>query len=91
MRFMGCRATKEFDMTLTEYSENQLLAEKTAAKLLALSPRTLRNWRVQGNGPKFVKVSKRAIRYRYGDLIKWSELQTRSSTSDRGILKTILT
>lgn len=72
------------------FDDEQLLPEKTAAQLLSISPRTLRNWRVQGKGPQFVKLSSRAIRYRYGDIIQWSESQTRSSTSDRGILKHIL-
>lgn len=72
------------------FTDEQLLPEKTAAKLLAISPRTLRNWRVKGKGPQYVKVSSRAIRYRYGDLIRWSESQTRTSTSDRGILKNLL-
>lgn len=38
-----------------------------AAQYLRLSPGTLRNWRVDGEGPKHRKVG-RAVRYRLDDL-----------------------
>lgn len=66
---------------------DQLLDEAGAAKHLAVSPRTLRNWRTRGGGPKFVKISDRCIRYRLRDLLEWLEKRTRRSTSDLGILR----
>lgn len=73
-------------MTANKLNSDQYVPEKIAARLLHLSPRTLRNWRVTGAGPKFKKISNRAIRYRVGDLIDWAEGKTRKSTSDLGIL-----
>ena len=67
--------------------EQRLLSESQAARHLAVSPRTLRNWRTRGNGPKFVKVSARCIRYRVKDLSEWTERRTRRSTSDLGIFR----
>jgi len=67
--------------------ENRLLSESQAARYLAVSPRTLRNWRTRGGGPKFVKVSARCIRYRTKDLVDWTEGRTRRSTSDLGIFR----
>ncbi|MBO6796954.1 helix-turn-helix domain-containing protein [Maricaulis sp.] len=64
-----------------------LVDEKSAADFLALSERTLRNWRTRGSGPKFVKISARCIRYRMSDLLDWAERRTRRSTSDLGILR----
>lgn len=64
-----------------------LLDERRAAAYLSVSPRTLRNWRTRGGGPKFVKVSARCIRYRVKDLAEWTERRTRRSTSDLGILR----
>ncbi|WP_417487728.1 helix-turn-helix transcriptional regulator [Maricaulis sp.] len=64
---------------------NALLDESVAAGFLSISPRTLRNWRTRGNGPKFVKISARCIRYRMRDLLAWSDKRTRRSTSDLGI------
>lgn len=46
--------------------------EKEAAAILRLSPRTLRQWRWLGKGPRAVKVSTRCVRYRHDDLDKWS-------------------
>lgn len=66
--------------------EFKLLPEKQAAKLLGLSDRTLRNWRVRGGGPPYVKVSPRCIRYRAADLEAWAAGNLRKSTSDLGIL-----
>lgn len=66
---------------------NALLDEQVASQYLALSPRTLRNWRTRGNGPKFVKISTRCIRYRLRDLLEWSDHRTRRSTSDLGIFR----
>lgn len=61
-----------------------LLRENEAAELLALTPRALQAWRLQGRGPQFVKISARAVRYRPEDLEQWIDAQLRSSTSDPG-------
>ncbi|WP_339745281.1 helix-turn-helix domain-containing protein [uncultured Maricaulis sp.] len=66
---------------------NALIDEDDASKYLAISPRTLRNWRTRGGGPRFVKISARCIRYRMRDLLEWSDKRTRRSTSDLGILR----
>ncbi len=44
-----------------------LIDEDEAARLLAVSPRTLATWRVRARGPAFVKVGG-AVRYRLADL-----------------------
>jgi predicted DNA-binding transcriptional regulator AlpA len=64
---------------------NRLLDEKEAAMYLGFSPRSLQNWRVRGEGPRFIKVSARSVRYRMPDLLAWIEKRTRQSTSDWGI------
>jgi predicted DNA-binding transcriptional regulator AlpA len=40
-----------------------LLDEKELSALLRLSIKTLRNWRSLGQGPTYVKLGKRAVRY----------------------------
>jgi len=45
--------------------------------------KTLRNWRVRGEGPKFLKIG-RLVRYRLSDVLAWEEASLRSSTSDQG-------
>ncbi|MCA9646081.1 MAG: helix-turn-helix domain-containing protein [Acidobacteria bacterium] len=61
-----------------------LLTEVEAATYLNLTRRALQAWRYQGRGPKYVKISARAVRYRVEDLQHWVETRLRTSTSDPG-------
>lgn len=45
-----------------------LLTTEEASALLAVTSKTLVNWRAKREGPAFVKVGKRAVRYRRADL-----------------------
>ncbi len=58
-----------------------LIGEMMAARFLGVSARALQKWRHEGNGPKFVRVSSRCIRYRRRDLIEWSEARIKTSTA----------
>jgi len=49
-------------------SSADLLDESEAAATLNVAVQTLRNWRWRGIGPRFVKLGKRAVRYRRSDL-----------------------
>jgi len=49
-------------------SPGELIDEKEAAAVLAVAMTTLRNWRALKQGPPFVKVGKRMVRYRRSDL-----------------------
>lgn len=44
-----------------------------AAQILGISPRTLSNWRVQGRGPRYVKVgsNRSPVLYRISDIEEW--------------------
>jgi excisionase family DNA binding protein len=55
--------------------DESLLNESEAAKLLAVSVRTLQAWRTRESGPPFVRLG-RAIRYRLKDLIEWVRSKT---------------
>ena len=59
----------------------RLIDEHEAANLLGFTVRALQNWRVRGGGPKFVKLSKRSVRYRRADLLEWIENNIRRHTS----------
>ena len=58
-----------------------LMPEAEAARLLAVSQRTLQAWRLRGGGPLFVKAG-RAVRYRRRDLISWMDANAVASTSE---------
>lgn len=59
------------------------LTEAEAAERLALSVRTLQQWRVRGGGPPFLKLGA-SVRYDVEALESWVSGQARSSTSDPG-------
>jgi predicted DNA-binding transcriptional regulator AlpA len=59
-----------------------ILGERELAAKLSLAPATLRNWRVTGLGPRFVRLSARAVRYRGADVETWLSARVRRSTSE---------
>lgn len=71
--------------TQEQQDREPLLTEKEAARFLSLEPRTLQAWRLLGgkNLP-FVRISRRAIRYRMEDLRRFVNRNLRLSTSDPG-------
>jgi predicted DNA-binding transcriptional regulator AlpA len=64
----------------TPHQRDELIDERAAAKMLGLSASTLRNWRVKGLGPIFLKIS-RVIRYRVSDIEEFISASARQSTS----------
>lgn len=59
-----------------------LLTEVQAARRLGMSVRWIQASRVTGDGPPFIRISRRAIRYRTGDLEQWVQERVRHSTSE---------
>lgn len=49
-------------------SSEQLLTAEDVAKVVGLSPETLAQWRSQGRGIPFIKISRNCVRYRQTDL-----------------------
>ena len=62
---------------------DQLITEHEAAGFLNYSTRALQNWRVRGGGPRYIKVSKKSIRYRRRELIDWAQSKLRTSSSQK--------
>ena len=69
-----------------------LLSEREAAKVLGVSPATLERWRLQGHSgekarapvPLFIRLGARAVRYDPDDLAAFIDAHRRTSTSDPG-------
>jgi len=57
-----------------------LMRESEVSARLGLSVRTLQKWRLEGRGPRFVKLGN-AVRYDPGDLDAFVREGVRSSTS----------
>jgi len=60
-----------------------VMREDPAAALLLLSVRTLQRWRVEGRGPRFLKLGKIVV-YRRDDLEAWLASCSQQSTSESG-------
>ncbi len=61
-----------------------LINEKIAGDFLGLTDRAMQKMRQIGNGPSFIWISSRCLRYRRADLRAWAEARMRKSTSDPG-------
>lgn len=66
-------------------AEQHLLDEKQAAKLLGLAPVTMQRARVRGDGPAFVKLGPRCIRYTHAALTAYANARTFRSTSEADV------
>jgi hypothetical protein len=52
-------------------ADELLIDQSTAAQMLGLKPETLATWRAKGIGPCFIRISRRAVRYRRTDILVW--------------------
>jgi len=57
--------------TGTTRADDTLLSQKRVATMLSVTPRALEAWRVRGDGPSFIRISSRCIRYRRQDVEAW--------------------
>ena len=57
--------------TLEKENLERLLTTGELAELLRLSPLTLKDWRVDGIGPKFLRLTTGAVRYPVTDVTRW--------------------
>jgi predicted DNA-binding transcriptional regulator AlpA len=74
---------QEPTQTITEPGQAipSLLTTEQAASVINCSRRMLESRRLKGNGPPFVRISGRSVRYRLGDVLDWIGSLVRSSTS----------
>jgi len=54
----------------------QLLTAEEVAERLQVKVDTLHQWRWLGKGPRAVKVGRKFVRYRAGDVNDWIDAQT---------------
>lgn len=67
---------------MNDLQSYQLMNEKEAAALLAVSVSKLQKDRIKGQGLKYISYGKCA-RYRKSDIFAFIEMNTRKSTSDK--------
>ena len=66
------------------FAATVLMDEKSLAARWAISLKTLRNWRVTGDGPAFMKIG-RCVRYAEADIEAFEIATRRRSTSSGGV------
>ena len=70
-------------MSKEENMPQKLITEHETAERLSIRVCTLRKWRWEGRGPRFVKIGA-AVRYDPADVDAFIEAGRRRSTSDPG-------
>jgi predicted DNA-binding transcriptional regulator AlpA len=70
---------------MTEYSlkPDQLLSTEELAKHTNFTRRFWESRRITGDSPPFITISKRAVRYRWGDVCQWLNSRVRTNTSNQ--------
>lgn len=63
--------------------EDELLKPERLASEWGTTEAALAQQRYMGNGPKFIKISGRAVRYRRSDVNAWLDSQTRQRTGEQ--------
>lgn len=64
-------------------TDDTLIDDKFIGQFTGTSPRTWQARRVRGDGPPYVRLSARCIRYRWGDVRRWMAGKLATSTSQR--------
>lgn len=63
-------------MTETTAATPHLADPQRAALRLGVNAETLKRWRCNGNGPRYIRVARSRVRYRISDLDDWLESRT---------------
>ena len=58
-----------------------LLSPRAVAARFGVTPKTLERWRSTGEGPRFVRVSRRVVRYRRADVETFIAARVVASTA----------
>lgn len=79
---MGFDSSKSF-WGRADFGPDDHLTDVHLARVLGMSPGTLRNLRSQGGGPVFTKIG-RSVRYRWSDVASWLDQRRTASTCGQG-------
>ena len=63
---------------------NCLIDERAGGAFIGVTDRTMQAMRQRGDGPRYIVISARCIRYRWIDLKDWADSRLRISTADPG-------
>lgn len=60
--------------------DDALIRRADLPRYIPVAVQTLSRWAVEGQGPRFIKVGRRIVAYRAGDLREWLRSNERSNT-----------
>ncbi len=60
--------------------DDTLIRRADLSLYLPVASQTLARWAVEGEGPRFIKIGKRLVAYRTGDVRDWLRGQVRENT-----------
>jgi len=64
----------------------ELLSSRQAAEYLGVSPRTIERWRLQGEGPSYIRLGRtKCVRYSKEDLQSFVGEHSFRHTSEEGV------
>jgi predicted site-specific integrase-resolvase len=66
---------------MTQFENNELCTDEAVARCLCVSVITLRRWRREGRGPKFIKEGRRVL-YRRSAIAEWLAAREAGSTAE---------
>ena len=66
---------------------DDLLSDIQLHGVTGLTPSFWRARRLRGDGPVFIKISARCVRYRWSSVLDWFEERERSTTGKEGFSK----
>lgn len=87
---MSLPTLEDIEKVIREAVEDQMPRPKVRTSGLCkylggvVSPRTAEKWRLTGEGPPFIRVSRNLILYDLDDVDKWLASRRRISTADSG-------
>jgi len=76
---MAASTTEKTYLALPE-NDDVLIRRADLPRYLPVAAQTLARWAVEGQGPRFIKVGRRIVAYRAGDLRAWLQGQVRQNT-----------
>lgn len=62
--------------------DDTLITRSDLPQYLPVASQTLARWAVEGQGPCFIKLGRRLVAYRTGDIREWLLSQSRENTID---------
>ena len=63
-------------------NDDTLITRSDLPQYIPVASQTLARWAVEGQGPRFIKVGRRLVAYRAGDLREWLHNQSVKNTID---------